>query len=124
MGKYDTYSRQKSTHDQKPKINPIWRGIGFLMMVLIPIGSFLLSEAVLKQNATQGWFPIPTDLLTNIFSDSMIFVKLFLTVVIAVLIYAAFTLLRFLGNVMFGPPRYGPLDSPPIKYNGKIHKAR
>jgi hypothetical protein len=124
MGKYDAYARQKSTHDEKQKVNPIWRGIGFLMMVLIPIGSYLASVELLRQNATQAWFPIPTDLLTNIFSDSYIFVKLFMTVIIAILVYAAFTLLRFLGNILFGPPRYGPLDSPPLKANGKIHKAR
>jgi hypothetical protein len=74
---------------------------------------------IFEQNASQHWFPIPADILTTLGSDPYIFVKLLIALVIVVAISAVLMLIFFLGNSMFGPPRYGPLDSPPLKKNEK-----
>jgi hypothetical protein len=45
------------------RIHPIWRGIGFLMIILIPIMGYATATMVMDENHKQNWFPIPKQIL-------------------------------------------------------------
>lgn len=120
MGKYTSYSTQVEGPKKQREIHPIWRGIGFAMIILIPFLSYVGALAILEENARRGWFPIPRDLLVN-YSDPMILIKALLTIAVAFVLYMVFMLITFIIYRMFGPSRYGPMDVPAESYRGKKH---
>jgi hypothetical protein len=138
MGKYNIYAKKS---DGKPRrtVHPVWRGIGFLMIILIPIISFAATLVLLQENAKNGWFSIPADLyiykiqLVSIPStkdfmyeqnvrDPLIIVKLLITGLFSIALFGVFSMVNFAMYGAFGPPRYGPLDVPPTAYKGKAYK--
>ncbi len=120
MTKYQSYS----SHVQSPKkkeIHPIWRIIGILLMVIIPIVAYSLSILLYKANLDQGWMAIPGGLIMRGWSDPTLLVKILLTVIIAFILYALVTFFSFFIYGIFGPSRYGPYDVPPSQFTGKKH---
>jgi hypothetical protein len=107
----------------KPTIHPIWRGVGFAMMVLIPIMAYAATEVVLQQNEIYGWFPFPVDMIAkdgeflyNIFKDPMINIRLAGTVAFSLLFYVLFTFVSFLITGIFGPKKSDdPYYVPPVR---------
>jgi hypothetical protein len=125
MGKYDAYSKKTPESERKKKqIHPVWRGIGFILMIAVPMFSYIAALLVFQENASRHWFPIPTDILSPWGGDPYIFVKLAITLVIIVAISAVMMLITFVMNALFGAPRYGPLDSPPLRREDKPRYSR
>lgn len=117
MGRYSDYGRQQEV--KKPQgLHPIWRGIGFAMIVLIPFLSYVGALAILQENAKAHWFRLPADLYVN-WSDPLILIKALLTIALAFVFYMVFSLVTFLLYRLLAPPRYGPYDVPPVTYRGK-----
>lgn len=114
MTKYTNYSTsRRPTRKEREHIHPIWRGVGFLFMVLAPVMGYFGSLLLIDANKTNKWIIIPNDLLAS-GSDPMLYVKIGLTILLAFII---FFILQFIGMLVFqiaGPERYGPLDVPPI----------
>lgn len=118
MGKYSAYVLPPS--DQKKKeAHPIWRGIGFILAFAVPIFSYIAALEIFQQNQTQHWFPIPNDLIVPWGSDPYLAIKIFIAIVLIVVIFAVLSLVTFMVNSAFGAPRYGPLDSPPLRPEDK-----
>jgi hypothetical protein len=113
MGKYDSHQRDPQISPRKAPVHPIWRGIGCIFMILIPILSYIIALLVLEQNAINRWFIIPADLLATGFADRLLYVKGILVAFVMFVLYALFALFTFFINKTFGPPRYGPYDMPP-----------
>jgi hypothetical protein len=117
MGKHSQYARPNELqleYEKSKRVNPIWRGIGFVFMVVVPILSYFATLYILQQNQVKNWFPLPVDIISPWGNDPLIFIKILMTVGIAII---AFMLIFLVGSVLFrifGPPRYGPLDSPPV----------
>lgn len=63
MGKYEAYSNKRKP-PVKREVHPIWRGIGFVMLILIPFMSYIGTLILLEENAKKGWFSIPGDLIS------------------------------------------------------------
>jgi hypothetical protein len=125
------YQRQK---EQKPwKINPVWRGIGCLLLLLVPIMSWYATELFLQsnQNIALPWeltkvVAIPYTRIADIdrlillingyfASTGFVFGQLFFTIIFSII---GFGVMAFLYAVLYrvaGPPRYGPFDVPPNK---------
>lgn len=127
MPKYGSYQREptRDERESRRKIHPIWRGVGFAMMIIIPIMAYATTILLITQNQAKGWFPMPVDLaagpgdfLYN--GDPWLYLKIILTVSLALLFFAIFNLFTFVINSLFAPPRYGPYDVPPIK--AKVRK--
>jgi hypothetical protein len=120
MGKYDAYVKVNPNATKKKKvIHPIWRGIGFILAIAVPFFSYILALQIFQQNFNRHWFPLPTDILSPWGSDPYIFIKLGIALVIIFAISVVLMLITFVVNALFGPPRYGPLDSPPIRREEK-----
>jgi hypothetical protein len=120
MGKYyqpPVVSGQSTSRE----IHPIWRGIGFLLIILTPILAYSGTLVLLQENSKNHWMTIPRDLIVQA-SDPLLLVKVVMTVGLSVLIYALFTFITFILYSIFGPSRYGPLDVPPIRAKTKRYR--
>jgi hypothetical protein len=122
-------SRYNSRQGQRPlepsymnrKIHPVWRGVGFALMVLGPVIGYFTALMLLEENGRMRWVDIPANLLVQ-WQDPLILVKILMTIFISLIIYAFFTFLYFIIARIFAPSRYGPHDVPPIKYKGKPYR--
>jgi hypothetical protein len=125
MSKRGDYEMRTQEAGDRPKVHPIWRGVGFVMMILIPIVSYAATEVLIQQNTKAPFFPWPTDLIARpgdflYNGDPLLYFKILITITFMLILYALFTLITFLLNSAFGSPRYGPYDLPPIK--GRVRK--
>jgi hypothetical protein len=110
MGRYTVV---KKPEEKPPEIHPIWRGIGFLMMILLPLVSFAGALILLQENKARGWVDIPPKaLIPGPYPEALVI--LFITVILCVALFAVFQLITFVVFKLFGPPRYGFTDVPPI----------
>lgn len=139
MGKYTSYTRTPP----KPRntgVHPLMRGIGCFMMVLVPILSWGLAILLVDYGYRSGW-PIPASwmgrieipaLLLNIenlrpvwnflMAQPSLIAHLVFTVAIIVVIGGLMSVLYGYIYTIFGPPRYGPQDAPPIRVKVKRYK--
>jgi quinol-cytochrome oxidoreductase complex cytochrome b subunit len=132
MGKHDSYRHASDDRQtRKPEIHPVWRGIGFIFMILIPIMSYYGALVLIQENNKQHWVPFPFDLIANeshilfkLIPDPYIHIKLILTVAIMFVLFSIFSLITFAINSAFGASRYGPYDVPPIDRPRHVRRAR
>ena len=132
MGKYAKYQRT-STKIRPTPLHPIWRGIGCILWVIVPLLSYGLAVLVV------GWVKptglIPYQLLGNPqFSPStynlpvlgfiaqfisslndLAAISLFFIAMLLVLTGLATTLYAVMYRWV-GPARYSPIDAPPERY--------
>lgn len=119
-GKYSTYNRTAQTKNQRREPHPVWRGIGFALMILTPILGWFGSVMLVEENLRQRWFPIPADLIWS-GSDPLFIVKIIVAVVLMFILFVVFQLITFLLIRIFGGTQYGPYDVPAVTYRGKRH---
>ena len=132
MGKYSSYSKPKP----KPRIegvHPVMRGIGCLMMVIVPILSYGLAVLLVNYGTQRGW-PIPSEwygppkfpqllwdlqglrpILQFLQAQSNLVANLIFAFVLIVLIGVIMAIIYGYIYTLFGPPKYGPQDAPPIR---------
>ncbi len=121
MGKNQSYTSSRSSEPLQKEVHPIWRGIGLILMVVTPFLAYMATLVLLEQNKLNGWVAIPKDMLSPVI-EPLLYVKVVLTLVLAILLFGVFQLISFILYSMFAPPRYGPLDAPPIDKNPRRYR--
>ena len=116
MGRYDKYSR-KEVQETKG-IHPVWRGIGCVMFVLMPLMAYAGAVELVKANYKNGWVRMPTELagtvtIPNIGSIQNLYAYLAVGLVLLVIGFGVLTILYSILYSVAGPPKYGPTDAPP-----------
>ncbi|HPH95155.1 MAG TPA: hypothetical protein PKW33_03245 [Anaerolineaceae bacterium] len=121
MGRYQPYGKNVQAED-KDEFHPIWRGVGCILMVVVPLLAFGLTLLGLQNLNIQvprqfivplswpGWQYFPPFMRTQ-----NILVILMGTLALTVLIGGLLTFITFVIYKFFGPSRYGPTDMPPIQ---------
>lgn len=126
-GKYREYSSNRRTSQKDyQRIHPIWRGVGFAMIVLIPIISWAGADLII----TRGLLPLPRDLfassgqlLYNLTRDPLIHIRLMFFIGILLILFALFTLFVFIVNSLFGvSQRNDPFYVPPVQRRSRRRK--
>jgi multisubunit Na+/H+ antiporter MnhC subunit len=116
MTKYDPTYQPKSRRTIIPPVHPIWRGIGCIMLILLPIVSFAGAKLLVQANSRQHWVQMPSELSAS-FTLPMIgrvlYADLALTAILVVIGFAIITVVYSVIYRIIGISRYGPLDSPP-----------
>ena len=122
--KYNKYG-YKQIKERRWKVHPVWRGIGLLFVILIPILSFSAAVLVVRGNLEQHWFQVPAELSTSFSTPELevlspdltriYYADLALTVAFIVLAFGVMTVIYSILWRYIGPSRYGPVDSPPIR---------
>ncbi len=139
MTKYNVAAARRAMNE-KPQLPAIWRGIGCLMIVVIPVVSYILAYYTVQLAVAQNW-PMPYQLMGApimpsllrasdallpivqfIESQQNLYAVLLLAVVYIVVLGGAVSLVYTYIYRYVGPPRYGPLDAPPSKTRVKRYK--
>jgi hypothetical protein len=138
MSKYTKY--QPKFTERKEQQHPIWRGIGCLMIVIIPLMSYAGAVILVNYGLAHGW-PFPPELigyvqfpdwvwnapiLPSLAAPIASFLNLFAVLItfflIAVLLSGIFsTLYAFLYRIA-GPSKFSAVDAPPSKHKAKVYK--
>jgi hypothetical protein len=117
-------------HMAKPKerpwdVHPIWRGIGCIMLIIVPIMAYAGAVLLVEANFENNWVPIPWDLMgpQNIPVLGITVNNLYANLAVAALLtILGYGLLMFVYSIvysMMGPARYGPQDAPPVRSGPK-----
>ena len=140
MGKYDSFNRRRRTAHVATGPHPIWRGIGCLMMVIVPVMSFGFAVITLEAAIRLEW-PVPRQflgymqipdflynsdvlvpILNAIASVDNLYAYLVFTFFYIVVLGAVLSFVYALAYRVVGPPVYGPLDMPPAR--GPVKRYR
>ena len=113
--------------EHKDPVHPIWRGIGCLLLIIIPIVAFAGSIELVKANVPQQYVPLTADLANMtylpVFNETIpLFYVLIITAVLTILGFIILTIVYSFIFRMGSGSRYGPLDAPPVKR--KVKKSR
>ncbi|MFC2064349.1 hypothetical protein ACFLXB_04555 [Chloroflexota bacterium] len=136
MSKY-----QKPKEIEEKKIHPIWRGIGCILALILPVISYFLSIELVNYGLANEW-PIPRELLGyvhiprqilginlpgNIIGPITSYQNLLAVIVFTIVILILLTgLISWIYSLLYrviGPPKLTPIDAPPIKTR-KVRKSR
>ena|ERR1700690_1066475 len=137
MGRYSqTNIRPTKPRDQT---HPIWRGIGCVLFIVVPLISFGLAEVIVQDPTAQTYIPyqlmgtpaLPKYLWNVEYLPPILTFIQNQANITAVIVFFLFILL-ILGTFVavvnafiyryIGPPRYGPQDAPPPNIKVKRYK--
>jgi hypothetical protein len=137
MGKYerfDNFAQKQQTEDKG--IHPIWRGIGCIMLILIPIIAFAAADTFYDNASDLNLFGSAifprTGILYRVFFSYELFDEITFRLTFFHLIFSVmfsvigFLIISFIYTIVYrfsGPPQYGPTDAPPIRRK-KTKKSR
>jgi hypothetical protein len=132
MGRYTSYQRERAKA-KRNEVNPVMRGIGCILIVLVPILAYGIAVYVVDYGVRRGW-PIPATwlgiiaippLLLRLAGLSIIWnflqaqnnliANLVFALAITIVIFGILSILYGFTYRLFGPPEYGPTDMPPIR---------
>ena len=120
MGYTRDYLNKPQMRERPWKVHPIWRGIGCILIILIPIMSYAAAVMLVDANITAGWVPAPAVYMQTVLVPylDMPIAHLYANLMVAgVLMLVGYAGLMVFYSVMYsvvGPPRLGPQDAPPI----------
>jgi hypothetical protein len=133
MTKYSTAQQRRRVTDTEKPLHPVWRGIGCLLILIIPTLSYILATALVQLAVDQNW-PMPYQLMGYPVMPVLLWKDVGIVPVLvfiqnqnnlyAILAFTLFFIIFFSTLVSFGyafiyrftgPSRYGPLDAPPPK---------
>jgi hypothetical protein len=138
MGKYSNYEFSRPGDEKRWKVHPIWRGIGCIFMIIIPVISYAGAALLVRENMEQIWFEVPVELagavnfapvynflpiLQNFLLSlgPIYYLDILLTIGFMIVGFGAMSVVYSFMYRAVGPSRYGPYDSPPIP---KARRAR
>lgn len=125
--KWSQYEDRAQSMPRPWEIHPAWRGIGCILMVIIPVMAYAGAVLLIQANFRNGWIALPQLMVRPVFVPQVGTIPhLYGTLATAVILaLAGFAVLTIIYAVMYnlaGPPKYGPVDSPP--YRRKVKKSR
>ena len=130
MSKYK-FADSKAPAPKRHEVPAIMRGIGCIMIVIVPILSYIASTLLVengfaRQVIPPAWFgrmefPPLLAQLRGPLGDAIRYLSrvnhlaanLVLTIVIVVIVGGLMTMIYGYIYELFGPPKYGPTDAPP-----------
>ena len=133
------HSRLQYERKDKPQQNPIWRGVGCIIMIVVPLITFGLTLLAVPPVAATGL--VPLQLLENLnfpvwvfrtpgLSDIAIFLRGINALGLGIMLF--FIILLLLSGIssviytsvlqVIGPPRYSEKDAPPSTHKAKPYR--
>jgi hypothetical protein len=130
------YAKYKVKIDENKGMNPIWRGIGCILIVVVPLLAFGLMILIVPSIIATGkvpyqflgyvhfpdWaykFQMTADIANFIGSIKDLWVNMITFFVIILILTTVASLLYSWVYSVVGPARYTELDAPPSKHKAK-----
>lgn len=136
MGKY-TSVRKAAPPPRNQEVHPLMRGIGCIMMIIVPILAYGSAVLLVNYGVSRGW-PIPptwlgtptfhpllwrlqglTTVLGFLQTQTNLMANLVFAIAITVVIGGIMAMIYGYIYKLFGPPQYGPTDAPPERVKVK-----
>lgn len=136
MGKYSSRFN-KAPPPRNRGVHPLMRGIGCIMMIIVPILAYGSAVLLVNYGASHGW-PIPPNwlgtptfhpllwrlqglavALTFLQAQTNLIANIVFAIAITVLVGGIMSMIYGYIYTLFGPPRYGPTDAPPERIKVK-----
>lgn len=116
------YAQHEKEREAKRKVNPIWRGVGCLLLVALAVAGYLSAGWFLRENAVQGWVYLPPE-LTNIPYLTFLPSGMVLQLAIALLFMLfGYGVLAIVYAIAF-PIKPGETDAPPLKRTDSLKRS-
>jgi hypothetical protein len=132
MGRYTSHQRDIAKA-KRNEVNPVMRGIGCILIVLVPILAYGTAVYLVDYGIRTGW-PIPATwlgiiaipplllklggltIIWNFLRDqNNLLANLVFALAITIVIFGILAIIYGFTYKLFGPPQYGPTDMPPIR---------
>jgi len=117
------YRKHERERDAQRQMNPIWRGVGCVLLVILAVTGYLTAGWFLRENSAQAWVYLPPE-LTNIpyltFLPSGMVLQLAIALLFMLFGYGVLAIVYALAF----PIEPGETDSPPLKRTGPQKKSR
>lgn len=112
-GTYSFRDTQRERERSK-EMNPIWRGVGCIMILLMAAGGYWFADWFLGANADNSWIVIPTQVITTPFLPAWVPNGLMVKLIVGFLFMMfGFGLLSFVYAILF-PIQPGETDVPQL----------
>ena len=138
MSKYSKY--YKPPPERSSETHPIWRGIGCLMIIIVPLIAYAGAVLLVQYGVDHGW-PVPPEIVGYIhFPDWVwnapvlpglvrpiasyrdLWAVLLVFLVLLLLLSGIFSTVYAVMYRILGPSRYTSVDAPPSNYKPKVYK--
>lgn len=106
MTKYVKYNKPTRSLKERMEPHPVWRGIGLILAILIPVMSYYLVSFALENPGKYSWIVIPRELVINRLWDPLMVIKLLYSLVAVLAIYMVIALFTFIISSMIGTGRH------------------
>ncbi|MCB9134834.1 MAG: hypothetical protein H6636_05385 [Anaerolineales bacterium] len=121
------YRFREAESAKKDPVHPVWRGIGCLLIIIIPIMALAGATILYDARIPQRYFAVTSDLAYHNPAIPWIgnYPIPYILLITAVVTFLGYVLLTVFYSLIFrvgSGSRYGPLDAPPIKR--KTRKSR
>jgi hypothetical protein len=117
------YVQHEREREAKRRMNPIWRGVGCVLLATLAVAGYLVAGWFLRENAAQGWVYLP-DQLINIprltFLPSGIVLQLFIAFLFMLFGYGVLAL----AYAIAFPIKPGETDAAPVKRSDSLKRSR
>jgi hypothetical protein len=124
---------------EKPQINPIWRGIGCILMVVAPLVAFAMTVILIPVLEASGYVPMEllgyvhfppwvmkvpflSFLASFIGGINNLYLGIVVFIVVLLLLSGIFSMIYVAILQVIGPPRYSEMDAPPSRTRAKKYK--
>lgn len=121
MSKYARFDRRPPAKERPWTIHPIWRGIGCVMFLMIPVMSYAGAVLIVESNLLSRWIVMPPELMMTVRLPFVplppiphLYANLLVGAVLVMLGFGALTILYALVFRLSGGSSLGPLDAPPV----------
>ncbi len=111
------YAAHEREREKKKRMNPVWRGVGCFMIVLVTLGGYGFAVWFLRANVTQQWIALPAELINPPWAPFLGGGLLIQIVVAFLFMIFGFGLINIIYSIMF-PLQPGETDVPPLKRQG------
>jgi hypothetical protein len=122
MGRRSTWQHVKADREreQKKRRNPVWRGVGCTLIVIVTIIGYLFSGWFLTQNAANRWIYLPPQVINPPLPSLLSFLSFIRGGTLIQIVVAFLFMLFAIGiiNIVYAiafPVQPGKYDLPPLK---------
>ena len=108
------YRALEREREKKRRMNPIWRGVGCLLIAFLTLVGYLFADWFLRANVTSGWVAIPAVFLRPAFAPWLPYGILVKIVVAILFMLMSYGLVSTAYAILF-PIRPEATDAPPLR---------
>jgi len=112
------FRQMDEAREKKKQLNPMWRGLGCFLIIMLGLGGYLFSDWFLRNNAVNNWIFLPIEVYRPSFLPPWVPPGALVSAVVAMLfMILTYGLVSLVYAVVF-PHQMGETDAPPLRRTG------